>query len=106
MRRQLLLTASYTCTDYQSQGQTIDAAIVDIGSPPSGKISAFNVYVALSQCRGRQSIQLLHDFDKKLLRTHPCQYLRVEDARLQVLERETERVWLTKEKREKRRSRD
>lgn len=48
-RWQLPLTAAYTFTDYHSQGQTICPVIVDIGTPPTGGLTPFNVYVALSQ---------------------------------------------------------
>lgn len=32
--KQLLLTAAYGCTDYQSQEQTIDKLLLDLKSPP------------------------------------------------------------------------
>ena len=41
------MTAAYTFTDYWSQGQMIPYVIVDIGSPPTGTLSLFNLYVAL-----------------------------------------------------------
>ncbi|KAF8195698.1 hypothetical protein K438DRAFT_1586944 [Mycena galopus ATCC 62051] len=40
---------AYAFTDYRSQGQTIGHVLVDIASPPSGKLSLFNLYVALSR---------------------------------------------------------
>ncbi|KAI6157657.1 hypothetical protein BKA82DRAFT_3966815, partial [Pisolithus tinctorius] len=40
-------------TDYRTQAQTIKYCIVDIGSPPTGKIMLFNAYIALSCGRGR-----------------------------------------------------
>ena len=43
------MTAAYAFTDYRSQGQTIPYVIVDIGSPPTGTLSLFNLYVALSR---------------------------------------------------------
>ncbi|KAF8419986.1 hypothetical protein L210DRAFT_3425411, partial [Boletus edulis BED1] len=43
------LTAAYAFTDYRSQGQTIENVIVDIGHPPTGELTPFNAYVALSQ---------------------------------------------------------
>ncbi|KAG8940311.1 hypothetical protein FRC03_005610 [Tulasnella sp. 419] len=55
-RRQLPLTAAYSFTDYQSQGQTIPYVIVNIATPPSKGITAFNVYVALSRSLGRDTI--------------------------------------------------
>ncbi|KIM60952.1 hypothetical protein SCLCIDRAFT_123129 [Scleroderma citrinum Foug A] len=43
------MTAAYAFTDYRSQGQTIPAVIVDIVTPPTGGLSLFNLYVALSR---------------------------------------------------------
>lgn len=43
-------------TDYRTQAQTIKYCIVDIGSPPTGKIMLFNAYIALSCGRGRVNI--------------------------------------------------
>ena len=37
-RRQFPMTAAYAFTDYRSQGQTLSAVIVDIATPPTGKI--------------------------------------------------------------------
>ena len=58
-RFQYPITAAYSFTDYRSQGQTIPRVIVDIASPPSGKLSLFNLYVALSRSSGRETIRLL-----------------------------------------------
>ena len=38
-RRQFPITAAYAFTDYRSQGQTLPAVIVDIATPPTGKVS-------------------------------------------------------------------
>ncbi|KAJ8596160.1 hypothetical protein M405DRAFT_805874 [Rhizopogon salebrosus TDB-379] len=59
----------------------------------------FDVYAAPSRSRGRENIQLLRDFDEKLLTPHPCEYLRLEDERLVRLDGETEKWW--KEKKSK-----
>ncbi|KAJ8579465.1 hypothetical protein M405DRAFT_754484, partial [Rhizopogon salebrosus TDB-379] len=52
--------------------QTISHTIIDIGTPPTGGLTPFNVY---------------------LLMTHPCEYLRMEDERLVRLDDETEMWW-------------
>jgi hypothetical protein len=62
-RCQFPITAAY---DYRSQGQTLPYVIIDIASPPSGTLTLFNLYVALSQSSGRQSIRLWRDFDDEL----------------------------------------
>lgn len=56
---QLPITAAYACTDYRAQGQTLSSVIVDIATPPSGGLSLFNLYVALSHSRGRDNIRIL-----------------------------------------------
>lgn len=67
--------------------------IVDIGRPPTGGITPFDVYVALSRAKGRESIRLLRDFDEKLLQQHPSENLLVEDERLKKLDEDTKRWW-------------
>ena len=62
-RTQFPITPAYACTDYQSQGQTIPAAIMDVATPPTGGLNLFNLYVALSRSHGRDTIQLLHNFN-------------------------------------------
>jgi len=90
-RRQLPMTAAYAFTDYKSQGQTIEYVIVDIGDPPTGHMSPFGVYVALSRSRGRGTIRLLRDFNEKLFTHHPSEDLRLEMIRLDGLDQETKR---------------
>ncbi|KAG1720148.1 uncharacterized protein EDB91DRAFT_1005431, partial [Suillus paluster] len=65
------LTPAYSFTDYRSQGQTINNAIIDIATPPTAGLTSFNVYVALSR----------------------AQHLRIEDERLAMMDRETEQWW-------------
>ncbi|CAK5279527.1 unnamed protein product [Mycena citricolor] len=55
-RRQFPLTGAYAFTNYRSQGQTLKHVIVDIATPPTGGLSLFNVYVALSRSSGRDTI--------------------------------------------------
>ena len=67
--------------------------IIDIGNPPSGTLTPFNIYVVLSRARGRNQIGLLRDFDDKLLTKHPSEYLCLEDERLGDLETKTDEWW-------------
>jgi hypothetical protein len=92
-RTQLPLTLAYAFTDYRSQGQTLEPVIVDIGSPPYGHLTPFNIYVALSRGTGRSTIRLLRDFDASLLQQHPSEYLRLEDDRLSALNEATKEMW-------------
>ncbi|KAJ6563749.1 hypothetical protein B0H10DRAFT_1843442 [Mycena sp. CBHHK59/15] len=59
-RKQFPLTAAYSFTDYRSQGQTLPYVFVDIATPPSGALSLFNLYIALS----RSSAELLAEDDR------------------------------------------
>jgi hypothetical protein len=89
-RKQFPLMPAYAFTDFKSQGQTIESVIVDLAKPPSGGLTGFNVYVALSRSRGRETIRLLRDFDEKLFTVHPNEQLRREDQRLEALEKKTQ----------------
>ncbi|KAN0138718.1 hypothetical protein V8E53_003706 [Lactarius tabidus] len=77
---------AYAFTDYKAQGQTMESVIVDLGKPPTGRISGFNAYVALSRGRGRPTIRLLRPYDHKLFTVHPDEKLREEDIRLATLQ--------------------
>lgn len=92
-RTQLPVTPAYAFTDYRSQGQTIEYVIVDIGWPPSGGLTGFNAYVALSRSSGRETIRLLRDFNNKLFTQHPNEDLRMEDRRLEEEDRKTWLRW-------------
>jgi len=92
-RRQYAMTAGYAFTDYKSQGQTIEYVIIDIGKPPTGTLSPFSAYVALSRSRGRDTIRLLRDFDDNLFQNHPSDALRREMTRLEALNDATRREW-------------
>lgn len=97
-RRQLALTPGYAFTDYKSQGQTIEYVIIDIGRPPTGSLSAFGVYVALSRSRGRSTIRLLRDFDDVLFQNHPSEDLRLDMIRLEKLNKETMKAWKSRKR--------
>lgn len=92
-RTQLPITLAYAFTDYRGQGQTINYVIVDIGWPPSGGLTPFNAYVALSRSSGAQTIRLLRDFESSLFTKHPSEFLRNEDRRLERLDKETKIRW-------------
>ncbi|KAL1709619.1 hypothetical protein EV121DRAFT_172554, partial [Schizophyllum commune] len=68
---------AYAFTDYRAQGQTMSAVLVDIAKVPNGRLSLFNVYVALSRSSGRDTIRLL----------------RPEDDRLELLDASTKEQW-------------
>ncbi|KIM53926.1 hypothetical protein SCLCIDRAFT_137825, partial [Scleroderma citrinum Foug A] len=63
--------------------------IVDIASPPTGGLSLFNLYVALSRSSGRTTIRLLRNFDPKLFQAAHSTELVAEDDQLRALDEET-----------------
>jgi hypothetical protein len=65
---------------------------VEIASQPSGTLSLFNLYVALSWSSGCSTIQLLRDFDDNLFKKPHDMALMVEDDRLDKLDKLT-KVW-------------
>jgi ATP-dependent exoDNAse (exonuclease V) alpha subunit len=88
-RRQLAMTPAYAFTDYKSQGQTLQHVYIDLQSPPTGKLTPFSAYVALSRSKGRDRIRLLRGFENELFTTHPSLELEAEDARLDALTEQT-----------------
>ena len=92
-RSQYPITGAYSFTDYRSQGQTITHVIIDITSPPTGKLSLFNLHVALSPSSGRNSLRLLRDFDDKMfLQCHEAELME-EDEWLERLDVVTKGWW-------------
>jgi hypothetical protein len=92
-RRQFPMTAVYVFTDYQAQGQTLSYVMVDIASPPTGTLSLFNLYVALSRSSGRETIRWLRDFDDSLFKKAHDTTLLEEDNRLEGLDEVTKKNW-------------
>jgi len=92
-RRQFPMTATYAFTDYRSQGQTIPTVLVDIATPPTGRLNLFNLYVALSQSSGRSTIRLLRDFNNQLFQAAHKPELLAEDDRLEELNAKTMTWW-------------
>ncbi|OCH92378.1 hypothetical protein OBBRIDRAFT_868331, partial [Obba rivulosa] len=74
------LTRAYAFTDYCIQGQTIPIVLIDIQTPPPpGKVTLFNLYVALSQSSGWKTIQLLRQFDREAFMQKHDPVLKQED---------------------------
>jgi hypothetical protein len=88
-RHQFPMSLAYALTDYRAQGQTIPRVYVDIASPPTGGLSLFSLYVALSRSSGRGTIRLLRDFDENLFKKTHSPALVEEDDRLGRLSMET-----------------
>lgn len=92
-RSQYPMTLAYAFTDYRSQGQTIRFVIVDIARPPTGSLSLFHMYVALSRSSGRGTIRLLRKPDKEVLRGGHSPELLAEDDRLKEMDETTRQWW-------------
>jgi hypothetical protein len=93
-RTQYTFTGAYALTDCRAQGLTMDSVIVDIARPPDRKgLSMFNIYVALSRSRGRDTIRLLRDFDQELLLKREDLDLRDDDLLTSRADIQTERNW-------------
>jgi ATP-dependent exoDNAse (exonuclease V) alpha subunit len=92
-RRQLAIVPGYAFTDYKAQGQTMGCVIIDIAKPPSGSLSPFSVYVALSRSRGRKDIRILRPFDPALFMHHPSEDLRMDMERLELLNERTKEAY-------------
>ncbi|KIM69312.1 hypothetical protein SCLCIDRAFT_1177308 [Scleroderma citrinum Foug A] len=90
---QLPITPAYAFTDYCAQGQTLDCCIVDIGPPPTGQLTPFNAYVALSRSHGHHNIHLLRNFEERLFTQHPSEYLRKEDRCLEDMDQRMTVWW-------------
>jgi len=89
-------TAAYAFTDCRLQGQTIPCALIDIQTPPPpSRLSLFNLYVALSRSSGRNTLQLLRDFDPALFQQKHNAALLEEDERLEELNSVTKDWWRT-----------
>jgi ATP-dependent exoDNAse (exonuclease V) alpha subunit len=92
-RHQFPMTAAYAFTNYQLQGQTISHILVNIASPPTGGLSLFNLYIALSQSSGCSTIHLLRDFDDDTFKARHDPELLAEDDRLDYLDKITKKWW-------------
>jgi hypothetical protein len=84
-REQYPITPAYAFTNFKSQGQMIECVLVDLGKPPTGCLTSFNAYVALSRSCGWKRIRLLQNVDERLFTTHPSQELCKEDECLATL---------------------
>ncbi|GLB44644.1 putative G-quadruplex DNA unwinding [Lyophyllum shimeji] len=94
-RRQFPLTAAYAFTDYRSQGQTLPYVLIDIASPPTGTLTLFNLYVALSRSSGRATIRLLRDFNDDVFKVSHDPALMMEDDRIAEMDSAT-KLWYSK----------
>jgi ATP-dependent exoDNAse (exonuclease V) alpha subunit len=88
-QKQLPITGAYALTDYCAQGQTIERVIIDLATPPTGTLTPFSAYVALSRSSGRDTIRLLRGFDESLFTWPVCEALKQADSQFEELNQET-----------------
>ena len=67
--------------------------MVDIASPPTSRLSLFNLYVALSCSSGQDTIWLLQNFDDNTFLQGHVPELLEEDEQLEELDVLTKRWW-------------
>ncbi|KAF8835139.1 hypothetical protein BDN67DRAFT_913561 [Paxillus ammoniavirescens] len=91
--RQPPIPAVYACTDYRSQGQTVPAVVINIGSLPTRGLSLLNLYVTLSRSRGSETIRLLQEFDEKYFKVAQVHELTAKEKRLGDLCQQTSTWW-------------
>lgn len=72
-----------TSLKLQREIVTTPFIIVNIAKPPTGKLSLFNLYIALSWSSGHQTIHILRDFDEQIFRSPHDEFLLKEDERLE-----------------------
>jgi hypothetical protein len=91
----------YLDMEYATESEVADTegstatpyVIIDITKPPTGALDLFNLYVALSCSSGRESIQMLWDFDDELFKKSHDPVLLAEDDRLDEMDRITKAWW-------------
>ena len=74
---------------HAQQWPTPPSQFIDIAKPPTRALDLFNLYVALSCSSGRESIQLLQNFDDELFKKSHDPVLLAEDDRLDKMDRIT-----------------
>ncbi|KAF8341226.1 uncharacterized protein EI90DRAFT_3285428 [Cantharellus anzutake] len=85
--KQLPITGAYGSTDYRAH------VIINLTTPPTGALTPFSAYVALSHSSGRKTIRLLRDFDETLFTRPVCEALKWADSQFEELNKKTKEHW-------------
>ncbi|KAF8331336.1 uncharacterized protein EI90DRAFT_3289438 [Cantharellus anzutake] len=85
--KQLPITGAYGSTDYRAH------VIINLTTPPTGALTPFSAYVALSRSSGRKTIRLLRDFDETLFTRPVCEALKWADSQFEELNKKTKEHW-------------
>ena len=82
-RKQFPLLPGWAMTGYCAQGKTFTRAIIDLATCTgryAGKANPADAYVLLSRVKSLSGVALLRPFDRMVLRSPPCAFLKTEIA--------------------------
>jgi hypothetical protein len=89
-RLQFPLVPAYAVTDYKSQGETLQAGLLDIRKPPTGNwASFFALYVLLSRVATLEGLFLIYDFDESVFKARAPRELVSYMDQLRILDQTT-----------------
>jgi ATP-dependent DNA helicase PIF1 len=89
-RLQFPLVPAYAVTDYKSQGETLQAGLLDIRKPPTGNwASFFALYVLLSRVATLDGLFLIYDFDESVFKARAPRELVSYMDQLRILDQTT-----------------
>ena len=89
-RTQLPIVPAFAITTYKAQGLTMGKIVVDLQLPPTATQVA-SIYVPLSRVRRAEDLAILRPFDMKVLQIRPSPAQNTELARLDKLDKITQR---------------
>ena len=89
-RTQLPIVPAFAITTYKAQGLTMGKIVVDLQLPPTATQVA-SIYVPFSRVRKAEDLAILRPFDMKVLQIRPLPAQNAELARLDELDRITQR---------------
>ncbi len=85
-----MIHVNRTQTTYRAQGLTMGKIVVDLQLPPTASQVA-SIYVPLSRVKRVEDLAILRPFDMKVLQIRPSLAQNAELARLDELDRKTQR---------------
>ena len=89
-RTQLPIVPAFAITTYKAQGLTMGKIVVDLQLPPTASQVA-SIYVPLNRVKRAEDLAILRPFDMKVLQIRPSSTQNAELARLDELDRKTQR---------------
>ena len=89
-RTQLPIVPAFVITTYKAQGLTMGNIVVDLQIAPTASQVA-STYVPLSRVKRAEDLAILRPFDMKVLQIRPSPAQNAELARLDELDRKTQK---------------